>query len=390
MLGSVAPLVAEIGRELASLITDPILRDRLMSEFGPEDASPQDLIDGLKQAAAASSVQHQAGQAGEEARLLSSAVSSGIVPESVPVLLQLLQRLGGLLVEYGAPARRDASVALLGRMKLEISASLSDAASSARLDPRATSPRPSPEVVDAPQSSVPTQRGKASPLARNLARAMRLLQLLVRQVKLDAANARLRVLSQSLKGGSTGVKYVRDKFLALHSLAGAGERSGNETNESAAELSPTGSRLQSVPIPPQRVASSLPKTLSWLKKTALAIPSMKSYCSGALGGIDLDAALASSYATQQSNNNPSQTFIPSELRSGRGGFTSRSASSAAPSASEVLLRPRLPISSLDCPEALVRAGLVALISGGTQAVGPSLPEALIIDAGELQTRWRSL
>ena len=388
LLQTVAPLVAEIGRDLVSLISDPDLRERLGASFGPADSGPRDLAERLEQAMADSPVQLETGPASDQARVLSSAVSSGLVPKALTVLLQLLEWLGGLVVEYGAPARKEASAALLGRMRLEISTSLSNAVGSAQPVSLPAAPPPSPlDVFSLPDGySLPNQRGEAGHLAQSLARAMRLLQLLLRQVKLDAANARLQALMLSLKGGSTGIKYVRDKFLALHRLVcDAGTEITAAATSSEAAISMDSSLLTSPRLStPLRVAASLPKTLSWLKNAAAAVSSMRSYCSGALGGIDLDAALASaSTAAGGRSQLPggSSALIPSELRSGRGNSSRVSSSSVV--SSTAAIRPRLPIPSLDCPEALVRAGLVALISGGTQAVGPTLPEALVLDAGKL-------
>ncbi len=96
LLLAAAPLAAEVGRELAALVSEPALSEQLSQEFGAADSDPQDLADRLEQAARA---------AAADAHARGAQAAAGVLPDALPGLLLLLERLGGLMVEYGAPAR---------------------------------------------------------------------------------------------------------------------------------------------------------------------------------------------------------------------------------------------------------------------------------------------
>ena len=356
-----------------------MLRDQLLQEFGAAGSDPQELAERLEQwartTAAAAAVSGMA--AGHGAAAAAAAVAAGLLPDALPGLLMLLERLGGLLVEYGAPARKDAAVEMLQRVRAELSTALT-----------ATARAPPPGDDDA--SRMNSRHGG---LSHGLSRALRLLHLLMRQLKLDAANARLGALSHKLKGGSAGVDYVRDKFLALHRLPGLSPP-GTAASPSTATAEPASVAAGDIP---RQVARALPKTWAWVRHSVSAAPAMQGYFSAALGGLDLDAAIAAASAstTRQNNQGSSSAgLIPVELRTGRA-FAPPSASSSPagdiqPSAE---VRPRLPARGMRSPEGLVRAGLVALVSGATPAVGPALPEVLALDAERLhvlQNQFQSL
>lgn len=115
LLLAAAPLAAEVGRELADLVTDPTLSARLAAEFGASDLSDRDLAERLGEAArqaAAAATAHEADgargnvtAASQAAAAAAAAAAVGLLPASLPGLLMLLERLGSLLIEYGAPAR---------------------------------------------------------------------------------------------------------------------------------------------------------------------------------------------------------------------------------------------------------------------------------------------
>lgn len=115
LLLAAAPLAAEVGRELADLVTDPTLSARLSAEFGATDSSDRELAERLEEAArqaAAAATAHEADggrgpatAASQAAAAAAAAATAGLLPASLPGLLMLLERLGSLLIEYGAPAR---------------------------------------------------------------------------------------------------------------------------------------------------------------------------------------------------------------------------------------------------------------------------------------------
>jgi hypothetical protein len=72
-----------VGRELAAVISNPDNSQQLALEFGPADLDPRQLAWKL------------------ESAFNATHVSDG----GLTILLLLLERLGGLLIEYGAPAR---------------------------------------------------------------------------------------------------------------------------------------------------------------------------------------------------------------------------------------------------------------------------------------------
>ena len=386
ILAVAAPLAAEVGRELSLIVSDPALKEQLDAEFGAPGSTmdTSELVERLKHRAREAAAAAAAGSrtTSPEAEAAAAAVAAGLLPGSLPGLLALLERLGARMVECGAPARAEATAAMLRRVRDELSEALRSAAE--------------PSVTGAPDGD--------SALALGLSRALRLLQLLVKQIKFDAANARLMALSQKLKGGMVGVGYVQSKFLALHHLSGeAASPQGTESQAAGEDASSPAVGTARSPLP-SRVAAALPKTWAWVRQSASALPAMQAYCSNALGGIDLAAAIATAAAEASVAGSTSgvaglasgASLIPADLRSGVRAAPQNHPSHHHPPSSgqSPELRPRLPpLGGMQSPAGLARAGIVALVSGGSPAVGPALPEVLALDADRLhglQNRFQSL
>lgn len=316
--------------------------------------------------------------------------------------------------------RRSTSAEAQQRLRDELSASLAAlaAANAATASPPSAAHEPAHAAGGA--ESAPAAAAVSKALARSLTRAMRLLHLQMKQVKLDAANAKLAALGQQL-GGAAGVQYVQDKFRAMYRLDPHGT-GGDGAAAAEAAASGGGSEvgalasLAAAParaLPTERLVSALPKTWAWLLQAVQAAPAMQGYCRTALG-LDLDAAVAA--ARQEAvaaaaagagtgGAHGAGAGAPAVIRTGRAASATAAAAAAVPSSSlpgagdpagisapRPELAPKLPV-SLTSVEGLVRAGLVTLISGGTPAVGSNLPEALTLDVERLhalQNQFQSL
>mmetsp|Transcript_1262 Transcript_1262/g.3629 ORF Transcript_1262/g.3629 Transcript_1262/m.3629 type:complete len:1021 (-) Transcript_1262:324-3386(-) len=170
-------------------------------------------------------------------------------------------------------------------------------------------------------------------------RALRLLFAQLKLLKLDAANARLRMLSAAI-AGTEAVRYCSSRFAQKFGL-------------------PEGS------ADPLHLAEKLPNTSSWIAAGGRAAADVSRGISAA--GLD-PAALA---ADQQA--------APAEMQSGR--FpSSGSQRGAAP------LRSVPPLTAAEAAVSwrwAVRVGLVGLMTSGAPAVGPNLAETLQLDAKRL-------
>ncbi|GAX81364.1 hypothetical protein CEUSTIGMA_g8795.t1 [Chlamydomonas eustigma] len=361
------PLAVEVGRELAAVISNPDISQRLSHEFGPADLEPRQL-----------------------ARKLEEAYSTTPVLDSqLHVLLQLLERLGGLLIEYGAPAREASSRGRLQKIREELKLSL------LTFSTRQSMPSQSEDNGNKDNGESSEQRNSAvAMMALSLSRALHVLHMLLRQVKLDSANAKLSMLSASLQGGSSGVQYVRDKFLSLYGLSSVSNFSTEPSDKSVPSSSQTGTHP---PPSAQRIAAFLPKTWAWVQQAARALPAMRTYFSGSLN-LDIDlllSQLASNSSTMQQSRHAG---IPTELKSGRGATLSK-ASHAGGVSDPHMLGSGAEVRSADVPvpmssmSGVVRAGLISLVSGGKPAAGPALPELLMLDVERLhglQNQFQSL
>eukprot|EP00955_Chlamydomonas_euryale_P043893 352743-Chlamydomonas_euryale.AAC.25 len=381
LAAAAAPLAFEVGRDIAGEVSDGALRARLEDEFGGaaggdtggDDTTLLARLDAAARFAAAAAVDAQgAGTAGTRgsrgaaaAAVAVSAADAGLVPRSLPGLLVLLERLGALVVEYGAPARADGALSAQQSVRDVLSAALSDYANARSA--AASSAAATAELREGGGDSAVDAAARS--LADGLVRALRLLHLQTRQLRLDAANARLALLSSQLRG-SAGVEYVRDKFAALHRLP-----------------------PPAPPPAPQRVAAAVPKTWAWLQSAARGLPAIRQYTTSTLG-LDLDAAHAA-VKTAGRPRLPAPTSVsaqlPAVLRAGlrapAGSGNSSGGSATAGAAPPASAPPPevcavLPAAAAS-PRGLVRAGLIALVSGGAAAVGPRLPEVWMLDAERL-------
>lgn len=312
--------------------------------------------------------------------------------------------------------RRSTSAEAQQQLRDELSASL---AALAAANAAPASPAPEPAHAAGAAGPAPSAAAASKALARSLTRAMRLLHLQMKQVKLDAANAKLAALGQQL-GGAAGVQYVQDKFRAMyrldpHGTGGDGAAAAEAASGGGAEGSALAS-LAAAParaLPTERLVSALPKTWAWLLQAVQAAPAMQGYCRTALG-LDLDAAVvaarqeavaAAAAGAGTGGAHGAGAGAPAVIRTGRAASAAAAAAAAVPSSSSPgagdpagisaprpELAPKLPV-SLTSVEGLVRAGLVTLISGGTPAAGSNLPEALTLDVERLhalQNQFQSL
>jgi hypothetical protein len=111
----------------------------------------------------------------------------------------ILERLGQLLLHYCAPARTEQARTAFNGVRLELAASMGKAAAG-----------------EIPPASVP------SVLAPLLTRALQLLHLQLRLLKLDSANSRLSMLAQALKDDGAA-DYLRMKFASMYKLPAPAE-----------------------------------------------------------------------------------------------------------------------------------------------------------------------
>ncbi len=100
----VAPMAAEIGREIAALVSEPTISEQLSREFGA-GSSERDLLHRLEADARAAVAAGPAAGAQAAAAVAAVSAAAGALPQALPGLLMMLERLGSLIVEFGAPAR---------------------------------------------------------------------------------------------------------------------------------------------------------------------------------------------------------------------------------------------------------------------------------------------
>jgi hypothetical protein len=255
----VAPLLSELGRELAGVMSDPTAADALDREF-----APRALLDRL---AAATRAGANAGTGAGMAAALG--------------LTQALQRLAALVVSSVAPAREDETKAAHTALEAELSAALQAAAPVLATQQSAAQGL---EAGGATASEVVRQveQSPVGRLAWGLARAVRTLQAQLRLLKLDAANARLHALGAQM-GGGRAVTWIRTKFALLHniSMTDAG-LSGTtaEASQQPGDAAPAAGAGHA-----HRVAIALPRTTAWLSRTARGADAVRSYLTTS-GGLD--------------------------------------------------------------------------------------------------------
>jgi len=188
-------------------------------------------------------------------------------------------------------------------------------------------------------------RGAPTP-SRVTTRALRLLFAQMKLLKLDAANARLRLLSTAIAGGQA-LHYSCAKFGQRHGLP-----------------------QEPPPLLPAIVADKLPNTARWLAAAAASAADTATALQAA--GLD-DATVAAAIASVQA-------AAPEGLRAGlRGGPASAEGGSQAPAV------PRLAPVSPAAWQGQLRIGLVGLVTSEAPAVGAGMPETLELDARRLHS-----
>jgi len=360
LLQQAVPLVSEVGRELAGVVSERSLAQQLAGEF-----EEQQLLDQLQ-------------SAGPHATDMPGSA------QGLPGLLQVLERLAGLLLEYGAPARREDSLQAHKLMREGLTAAVAAYVTAQQLA--------SSEGSEAESEARRTALKAATlQLAGSLSGALRVLLAQLKLLKLDSANARLGALSRQLQGDA-GVQYVTDKFRALHRLGGNSNEAPAGEGVAAADSHPAESSVAG-PVVVQELPRKLSRAAAWISNTHAAVPSMSQYCMSV--GLDLDQAVAEAAAAPggaTGSTQPSTPAVPVTLRAGRAATLGGSSSTEVVAAAAAAVQPRLPVSLLSAA-GLVRAGLVALVSGPNPAVGPMLAETLALEAERLhalQNQFQSL
>eukprot|EP00803_Ostreobium_quekettii_P005576 evm.model.scf_925.6 EVM.evm.TU.scf_925.6 scf_925:50601-54215(+) len=225
-------------------------------------------------------------------------------------LLQLLEHTAELMQEFGAPAREE-NAARAHRAVHE-------------------------QIMDALAKE---GEAKVEALAKAISRALRLLMSQLKVLKLDASNARLRMLGTSMTGAAA-VDYVRAKFASVFSL-------------------PSSPSLDDL-------KARLPRTSSWASDAssfAATLPSLLE-------------------PIAQSPRTPSSAQIPAQIRSG---LRQRSATAdgergGLPQWGEVGLVAPVGGGSW---RAAVRAGVVELVAREGASARESVPETMQLDAERL-------
>ncbi|GMH40735.1 hypothetical protein BSKO_08639 [Bryopsis sp. KO-2023] len=250
-------------------------------------------------------------QKSELVRLLSGSATDVLGGVDTNGLLQLVQHTSELLKAHGAPVRDEKATQCHEAVRTEIMEALGK------------------EGED-----------KKKELAKAVTKAMRLLFAQLKVLRMDIANARLKMLADSM-AGPAAMRYVRGKF--------------NETFGLDSSASPEG------------VSSALPKTRAWLREAASIqqdlVPMLREVLEG-----DGDSQ-------RQSQRLP--TAIRSGVRSS-GGSTSESQQRNVRGDTALVA----PVGA-DGWQCAVRIGLAQVISGDTPALPENIPETLQLDAKRL-------
>lgn len=324
-----APLLAELGTELAPLVSDTLEAQQLTEQY-----TERAVLERLRS---------RLGEQGGGANL--TAVGS-----IMGQLAQVLLRSGG---EARAAEAADAVQHIQASMTVALAAAAKEAAAFAS---NPISPAGHDEVAPA-----------AGALAEALAAALRMLMTHLRLVKLDAANARLRGLARAMRDRGA-VSYLQTKLATAWQLPAAVEVD-NSSTASAAE--------------PAAIADTLPLTAAWVRQAqADVVPQLQSGLSGAGLLLDQQAAAAAVVAggLQSVELRTGVRAAPKAALPTVGGpsSTSRSRPTGPVAAAISQIKPVFPV-SLDSWQGAVRVGLLALITGDTPAAGPALPEILAFD-----------
>jgi hypothetical protein len=301
---------------------------------------------------AAADVTAQLGSAEKLAELLtatsscsSSSTSSteGAVASLLPgincdALFQMLEWCGGILRRLGAPAREAAAAAAQTSIRKDLA-----------------------------EVTTPTAAGKI------VARALRLIAVLLKLLRLDMANAHLGMLARQL--GTTPERaalYARSKmqdFLGTPAstfcfLQASSSSSGQKTEEEKSKFA-------------TEMALKLPHTRGWLALASGRLPHVEAMLSETASKspeAPLGAVSASSSISQE---------LPKRLTTGRSTTATHTTSNTTTTTTGLAGQLAAPISPKTW-QGLVRCGLAQLVAGEGAVTHLALPETLTPDGGRLQ------
>ncbi|EFJ46555.1 hypothetical protein VOLCADRAFT_92991 [Volvox carteri f. nagariensis] len=206
LAGVLAPLLSEVAFDVAAIVSPPQQAFALRAEF-----SESVIRSKITAGAAAGSGGGGGGSSGADG-------GGAAVVAAVQGALGVLQRLAGLLVAAGAPAREEAALSAQGLMQQRLGAALTEFAQKQQQQPSQDAGAGS-DVSEGEGEGEGAALPPPSPLAAALGRAVRLLAAQVKLLRVDAANGRLQALAASLHGDG-GVSYLRSKFAAIFRLEG--------------------------------------------------------------------------------------------------------------------------------------------------------------------------
>lgn len=329
-----APLLAELGTELSGFVSDSLEAQHLAEQYS--------------EAAVLARLNSRTGQQGAGANLTA--------------LGAMMEKLAQTLLKSGAPERAAESAGVTQQLHQRLDAALREA------------------THGSGGGAPPPTEGAAvaAVLAEALAAALRLLMAQLKVVKLDAANARLAGLARAMHEHGA-VIYLQTKLAAAWQLP-TSEQAEEEATGSSGSAS-SGQQLTGAVL-----ADKLPRTAAWLQGVQGEL--VAQLCSGlGAAGLLLDQATTAAAVIAGGL----QTV---ELRSGRRPSPTASPGRQAPlggarSSSTGPVKPTFPV-AVDSWQFVIRAGLLALVTGDTPAAGPALPEVLAFDAARLHELQNSL
>ena len=325
-----------------------------------------------EESSAAADVTAQLGSAERLAELLtatpniasSSSFSSLLPGINCDALFQMLEWCGELLRRLGAPAREAAAAAAQATIRKDLASE--------------TSPAAAGKIV---------------------ARALRLIAVLLKLLRLDMANAHLGMLARQL--GTTPERaalYARSKMqdflgtptptMAASATTTAAEGGLNfsskmDSSPSSSSSSPSSSSSSSS-FSARDMALKLPHTRGWLALASGRLPHVETMLSEAANSSRVSVAAESGAAAGGGGGSISQE-LPRRLLTGRATKTgvNMNPSTATTSPTGLAGQLAVPISPKTW-QGLVRCGLAQLVAGEGAVTHLALPETLTPDSGRLQ------
>lgn len=365
LVTQLAPLLSELGHELAGMLRDEAASEALCEEY--------------EESAVASRLGSRSGAQAGGANLT--------------VLGAMMEQLAGTLLETGGAARAaegaEAAAELRARLAAALAAAQASAAAVAAPPAPSSSNAPTAALDDAgtaaqhaeqqqvkvhsrttSSGSPPASAGgavdaaAAGTLAEALGAALRLLMSQLKLVKLDAANARLAGLARAMREAGA-VHYLQAKLAAAWGLppAAGGDALAADT-----------------------VAAALPRTAAWISdSTRAALPGLLASLEAADLLLDPQAASAEAVAgglagVELRSGVRRSPAAAAPAGHGRGGAAAAAAGLAPLVGGAV--RPSFPVPPASWQAAL-RLSLLALVLSDAPAAGPALPEVLRLDAARL-------